>query len=60
MSARTVRARTKELMREWETLRFALSEREAAEAWAESMARHEDTCPALKPTRAAVQQGDPE
>jgi hypothetical protein len=45
---RAVRARIKALMAEWQTLRFALSEHDAAEAWAESMAVHEDQCPSLK------------
>ena len=44
---RTVRARIKALMAEWKMLRFALSEEDVAEAWAESMALHEDQCPAL-------------
>jgi len=35
-------------MAEWDTLRFALSERETAEAWAESIAVHEDDCPSAK------------
>jgi hypothetical protein len=38
-------------MAEWDTMRFGLSEEEAAEAWAESIARHEDACPALNPPR---------
>ena len=42
---RAVRARIKGLMAEWDMMRFGLSEREAAEAWAESMALHEDVCP---------------
>ena len=38
-----VRRRIKELMAEWRTLRFGLSEHDAAEAWAESMAQHEQS-----------------
>jgi hypothetical protein len=44
---RAVRTRIKALMAEWDTLRYGLPEREAAEAWAESMALHEDQCPHL-------------
>lgn len=36
--------RVKMLMAEWDTLRFGLSEHDAAEAWAESMADHEAVC----------------
>jgi hypothetical protein len=50
---RRIRQRVKALMAEWDTLRWGLSEREAAEAWAESIARHEDQCPDLKPQRLA-------
>lgn len=47
----SVTARVKELMREWDTLRFGMSELDAAEAWAESMARHEaDDARAHDPT----------
>jgi hypothetical protein len=46
--------RVRELMAQWRTLRFGLSEEDAAEAWAESMAIHEDTCPAVNPTDEAV------
>lgn len=49
MSRTTVQRRIKALMDEWATLRFGLSEQDAAEAWAESMALHEETCPALRP-----------
>ena len=51
-AAMSAKARVKELLREWDALRFGLSEREAAEAWAESMALHEAGCPALNPPKA--------
>jgi hypothetical protein len=57
MSAAWRRKRVKELMGEWRALRFGLSEEEAAEAWAESIADHEDGCPALAATPAPETSG---
>jgi len=48
VTERAIAKRVRDLLKEWDILRFGLSEREAAEAWAESMARHEAECPLLR------------
>jgi hypothetical protein len=56
VSEREVKRRIRDLMREWEGLRFGLSETDAAEAWAESIARHEAECPLLKPKPVSAER----